>query len=118
MGQVAVDVVVAVRYDTKEPSNTRIYTNAREEVLDEILSAWVQDQIGRGKDSSPPNMKDVYTIKIGLVLEDDSFCTESDTGNKGLTAGIVMDVLGKLETIPVKELSELPKGTGQLPLPV
>jgi hypothetical protein len=77
------------------------------------LISWVQDQIGRGGDDSPRVERDVYVIKLGLILEDDSFCTESDTGNKGLTCGIVMAVFGDLgspsPSYRVKSLSERPK---------
>ena len=106
MSKVTIDVLVQVSYDMKDPSKTCIFTNARHEYLDEILCNWVQDQACRRRDLSEPVDRDVYTIKIGLILEDDSFCTESDTGNKGLTCGIVMDVLGRLAGLPVRSLEE------------
>jgi hypothetical protein len=36
-------------------------------------------------------------VEISLNLEDDSFGVRADTGNKGLTCGIVACVLGLLE---------------------
>ncbi len=62
----------------------------------------------KGADTTKLEEHDAYVIKIGLVIEDDSFCTESNTGNKGLTAGIIIDVLRKLKTIPVKTLADRP----------
>ena len=110
MTQVAVDILVIIRYDLLKSASTCIYTNARTDnnALEDILSTWVQGQLGRGEDPSPAVERDVYTIKLGLVIEDDSFCTEADTGNKGLTCGIVVDVLQNLKSTPVKNLSERP----------
>jgi len=109
MPHVRVDILTVIRYASNEPDKTCIFTNAKKEALEEIISTWVQDQIGRGRDSNEPINRDLYVIKIGLGLEDDSFATESNTGNKDLTCGIVMDVLCRLSTLTVKGLSELPK---------
>ncbi len=112
MSKVAVDVLVEIHFDAKDenPEKSCIYTNARLDngALEEIITGWIQDQIGRGEDPAIPVERDLYKIKIGLVIEDDSFCTESDTGNKGLTCGIVMAVLKDLERIPKRALSDRP----------
>lgn len=110
MSKVAVDVLVEIHFPMKEGETPTIYTNARtdNDALEDILSTWVQHQIGRGEDKSEPVQRDLYKIKIGLVVEDDSFCTEADTGNKGLTAGLVMEVFRDLKKIPVKTLAERP----------
>lgn len=105
MGKIAVDILIKIGYSFSNPEQTVIKTNARKEALDELLSNWVQDQMFTGADPAEPAEKDPYEIKIGLVLENDQFHTESDTGNRGLTCGIVMDVLRRLETIPVLPLS-------------
>jgi hypothetical protein len=106
-----VDIVVDIRYSFQEGVPTCIFTNARtdNDTLDDILSTWIRGQIGRGEDPSPPVERDIYTVKLGLSLDDDTFCTESNTGNKGLTCGIVMGVLGDLKTIPIKTLAERPE---------
>lgn len=109
MSLAPVDVLIVVSFDVTDPTKTCIFTNARTEALEELLSNWLQDQIGRGSDGKPAMERDVYTIEIGLFLDDDSFCTASDTGNKGLTAGIMMEVMRDLKTIPVKALAERPK---------
>lgn len=103
MTQVVVDVVIVIVYNFEDASKSCIYTNARtdNDAIEDILSSWIQNQIGQGADPSPRVERDVYTVRIGLVIEDDSFCTESDTGNRGLTAGIVMAVLGMLPRIPM-----------------
>lgn len=110
--KVAVDVLVEIHFDAKneDPQSTTIYTNARLDngALEEIITTWIQDQMGRGADPEKAVERDLYKIKLGLVLDGDYFCTESDTGNKGLTCGIVMAVLKDLEKIPKKALSERP----------
>lgn len=98
------DVLVVIEYRLNEPDRSVIRTNARPERLEEIISAWVQDQIGRGKDAREPARREVYTIKIGLRVADDAFGTESDTGNAGLTCGLVMDVLPRLDRLLVVDL--------------
>jgi len=98
------DVLVEIEYHLNDPGRSVIRTNARSERIEEILSAWVRDQIGRGKDPRPPDRRDVYTIKIGLRIDDDAFGTESDTGNAGLTCGLVMDILPRLGRLQVVDL--------------
>ncbi len=107
MGTVRADIVVEIHYDLKKPEQTIIKTNARKEALEEILEAWLLDQVGRGQDGRQPARRDVYLVRIGLDLSDDTFFTESDTGNSALTCGLIMDVLARLE-----KLSVLPLGAG------
>ena len=99
-----VDIFVEIAYDINDPNKTTIKTNAKKERVEDLLASWVQDQIGRGDDDRVANKKDMYTINIGLDLSDDTFFTESDTGNKGLTCGIVMDVFRQLGTLSVQPL--------------
>jgi len=99
------DVVLEICCDINNPEKTVIKTNAKKEALREILEAWLSCQIGQGKDESEPNRHDTYKIKIQLDLTDDTFYTDSDTGNKGLTCGIVMDVSERLDKIKVLDLS-------------
>jgi len=61
-----------------------------------IIEAFLQDQIGKGKDESKRNEKDVYHVKLRWHPENDTIVVKSDTGNKGLTAGILMAYLKKL----------------------
>ncbi|MBI1999230.1 MAG: hypothetical protein HYS74_01070 [Parcubacteria group bacterium] len=99
------DVVLEIYFDINNPEKTVIKTNAKEEALEEILEAWLYCQIGQGKDESKPNRQDTYKIKIQLDLSDDTFYTNSNTGNKGLTCGIIMDVFKRLGQIEVLNLS-------------
>lgn len=87
------DILLEIKFNMKDPNKTVIETNAKPEVVEELLVDWVQMQMGQGSDGSKAEDREVYTIRIGLRLEDDCFGTESDTNNKGLTCGIIMDVI-------------------------
>jgi len=101
------DIQVSLAFNMKDPKASTIRTNAKREALEEILEAWCHAQVGAGPDPNPANQAEVYNITIGLWLADDSFGTDADTGNKGLTAGIVMDVLANhLEDVTVTGLGE------------
>ena len=97
-------IVLKIAFDERHPEKTTIKTNARKEAIEEILEAWLSCQIG-GKDKSKPKKKSVYQIEIQLDLSDDSFVTHSDTGNKGLTCGIIIDVFKRLKQLKVLALS-------------
>lgn len=99
------DIIIEIVYNLKEPDKTEIKTNAKKEALEEILGAWLTDQVGKGRDDRKPVKKEEYRVVIGLNLNDDSFLTNSDTGNKGLTCGIVMSVFNRLDGIKVSNLS-------------
>ena len=99
------DVVLKINFNLNEPDKTVIKTNARKEAISEILEAWLSCQVGQGKDSREPNRKDEYEIVIKLDLSDDTFFTNSDTGNKSLTCGLVMNVFNRLDQITVTTLS-------------
>lgn len=91
MGSFIPDVEISFTYH--EPANLfgNVRTNIKPESVEEILDNWLYNQMGKGEDNSEPSKQDRYNIRIGLDLRDDSFGTESDTKNKGLTTGIVME---------------------------
>lgn len=97
-------VTADIAFDIGNPEKTIIRTDLKKEGLEEVLSEFVRSQIGEGKDGSEPNERDVYSIKVSLDLSGDSFSVESDTGNKGLTLGIVMDVLKRLDSIAIQPI--------------
>jgi hypothetical protein len=66
----------------------------------------LRGQIGQGEDKSEPNKKKEYQIDIRVDLNYDRFNTLSDTGNKSLTCGMVMDIIGKLGKITILGLDE------------
>ena len=77
------------------PEGYRIKSNIASERIPEILGEYLHAVIGAGEDVAEPNQQGGYRIRIELDLEDDTFRTKSDTGNAGLTAGIVLEVFQK-----------------------
>lgn len=99
------DIVVVIKFNIEEPENTLIKTNVKKKAVNEILENWIRSQLGAGKDDSKSVEKDIYEIVIKLDLGGDIFHTSSDTGNKSLTCGLVMDVFTNLKKIPVHSLT-------------
>lgn len=63
----------------------------------EVLEAAIRSQLGAGRDDAKPNESDVFHINVKWRPEDDGIVIESDTGNKSLTCGLLMDLLRRLE---------------------
>lgn len=98
------DIVVDIEYDIAQPIRTIIKTNAKREMIVEILEDWILDQIDRGASTGVAVERGSYHITIGLELATDGFATRSDTGNEGLTCGIVMQVIGILDALTVQPI--------------
>jgi len=91
------DLFIEINYPINEPEKYSINSNVKEKKIKDLLLEWTRGQMGRGEDSSSPNDVDVYHIRIEIDLSYDTFTCKSDTGNKGLTAGIVMDVIKRIK---------------------
>jgi hypothetical protein len=104
MSLVPVHIVLDITFNLAKPAESTIRTNAKPEVVEELIANWLRDQMGRGKDNAQPVLKSEYKIKIGLDLSDDTFYTESDTGNKSLTCGLVMCLLKHLDKVAILPL--------------
>ena len=96
---------IKIIFNVKKPRETVIETNVKTEALDELFAYFMHSQIGAGKDESKPNEKDVYEITIQIDLADDTLKIHSDTGNKGLTAGIVTDTWSRIDDLSIQHLS-------------
>ena len=83
-------------YSPENPDGFQIDSNIKAEFYEEVLSGFLQTQIGQGEDPSPSSDLDEYHIEIKLSMTDDTYYSKSDTGNMGLTAGIIMDVMNRL----------------------
>lgn len=83
-------------YSPEAPHDFKINSNIKAELQEEVLSDFLQAQIGQEEETSPAVELDTYHIKIQLDLTTDTYYSKSDTGNAGLTAGIIMDVLNRL----------------------
>jgi len=90
-------ISVQITYPIEHPERHSIETDMKEDKVVDLLSEWLRDQTGKGADYREANDADVYHITISMELANDSFSTKSDTGNDGLTVGIVADVLKRLK---------------------
>ncbi|MDO8443564.1 MAG: hypothetical protein Q7S78_01070 [Candidatus Azambacteria bacterium] len=98
------DVRLEIIYKFNDHGNDLIRTNAKKEMISEILGNWMCSQIGRGENRGKRNEIDSYQIVIELDLRDDTFYTTSNTGNAGLTAGIIIDIVERLKEIEIVNL--------------
>lgn len=90
------DLYLELGYDMKEGIATIIDTNIKKNCIDDFLEDWLSCQ-GGSKDERAPNKQRHYHIRISADLSDDTFYTKSDTGNEGLTVGIIWGSFGKLK---------------------
>lgn len=92
------DLYIDITYPINTPDKYEIKTNIKSEKVKDTLCEYIQGIFGRGgKDSRIAKELDVYHITIEVDLSDDSFIVKSDTGNTGLTDGIIMDVIARME---------------------
>lgn len=89
----AADAWVKITYNVKTDDFAPLETNLKPERVDEVLGEWLRGQLGQGKDDSPLIEREQYRIELDLDLSTDTFTTRSDTGNKGLTCGLVMHLM-------------------------
>ncbi len=104
MSHVPVHIVLDITYNLAEPVKSIIRTNAKPKRVEGLIANWLRDQMGRGKDDAPANKKSEYKIKIGLDLTNDTFYTESDTGNKSLTCGLIISLFKCLDRLTILPL--------------
>ena len=89
------DIVIEMSFDMKRET-VQIKTNAKHEVVEQLLYDYLHTQIGSGRDDSTPEDHDIYKITIGVELADDSWGSTHNCGNKGLREGIIMQVINLL----------------------
>jgi hypothetical protein len=91
------DLYINITYPVNKPDEYKIESNIREELLSDMLCELIQSQIGTEEDKRKAKKRKIYHIRIDLDLNYDEFEITSDTGNKGLTTGIVMDVIARMK---------------------
>jgi len=89
-------IFVRIKYDTKKENITLEKTDIKKERICDFLEDWLLTQVGAGEDKRKVVERDVYNVNISCDLTNDNFYVKSDTNNDGLTAGIVMALLSKL----------------------
>lgn len=98
---------------TWEPATDtwKIYTNAKDEALEEILAAYIHSKVGSGGKDEPKVDRKRYDVGLGLWLEDDSFGTRHNCGSFSLALGLVVEAWRRLP-IKAEPLSAYEKGEG------
>jgi hypothetical protein len=87
------DITIEMDFTVKDES-VIIRTNAKHEKVQELLEDYLHSIVGAGKDSAPPETRDIYKIAIGVELAaGDVWGSSHDCGNKGLRDGIIMRIL-------------------------
>lgn len=84
-----------IKYNINE-NKCEFYGDVNKEGMGEIVSSWIQLQIGAGEDNTPSEQHDIYQIEIDWYPEDDSFVCRHNCGNKSLREGILMRALQDL----------------------
>jgi hypothetical protein len=73
-------------------------TDIKEDKLSEIISDFLRTQMGLGSDERKANELDTYEITLTLDLADgDTFHLKSNTGNDGLTTGIILEYFNRIK---------------------
>lgn len=88
-------LTLGIKFDINK-DKVEFYGNINEDGMEAIITNWIQGQIGKGKDNTPANQRDVYNIEIDWYPEDDRLVCRHNCGNKGLREGILMRVLQDL----------------------
>lgn len=95
------DIVIEMAFNVMT-ERVEIKTNAKREVVGELIGDYLHSQVGTGKDTTPAEKHPVYNITIGVELDDDSWGSSHNCGNKGLREGILMRVMSILSNEPAK----------------
>lgn len=87
---------IDIEFPIGKPEELKVRSDVREDRRAELIWEFLRSQMGAGADNSPPAERDVYHIRMDIDLSEDRFSVRSDTGNKGLRDGILMDVARRL----------------------
>lgn len=83
--------IIEIQYDI-EKGDYNLNSNLKYKGISEVLGSYIRTQFGKGEDDSKPNEKDCYNLQLGWEPKNDKLIFSSDTGNKGLDLGILLDV--------------------------
>lgn len=90
-------IYINLTYPINDSKNFKIKTNAKPELVSELIFDFIHGQIGAGKDERPAKDLEVYHIDLSVDLTDDTWRTSHDTGNLGLRDGILMNVAQRID---------------------
>lgn len=84
--------VLEIKY-TIETGKAEFGGNLKKNARKELIEAFLTGQIGAGEDKTPPEERETYSIRLEWFPEDDRIEVGSNTGNKGLRDGILLQIL-------------------------
>jgi len=84
-----------IQYDVKKDEFI-VNGDLNREGRSEVIEGFLRGQMGKGRDRTKPEKRDVYHITLNWYPENDRIEVSSDTGNKGLREGILMRYLARL----------------------
>lgn len=101
------DLEIQITFPVKPGLKPSIKTNAKPEAVSEILTTWVRQQpTNRLSDTSAASVRDEYRVSIYVDLTEDWLVEDSNTGNRDLTAGIVLETLRDLAQVSIAPLEQ------------
>lgn len=97
------DITIELTF-TLATSQATIRTNAKHELVANLLGEYLQSIMGagQGKDATPPEQRDVYTITLGIELADDAWGSSHNCGNRGLRDGLILRIYQLMSEDPAK----------------
>lgn len=105
------DILFEIKYPMDNPEEFEMRTNAKTAAIEELLTDYIRaSHMGKGKDPSEPEQRDEYEITLGFEVGTDSWGTNHNCGNKGLVAGIVMEILKRVNAGQVKGIKPFSDG--------
>jgi len=81
-----------VKYNVKD-NKFETFGNLKKKAMMELVEEFLRLQMGQGEDLVPPRDLATYTIKLEWYPENDGITVVSNTGNRGLRDGILMEFL-------------------------
>ncbi|MCL4406245.1 MAG: hypothetical protein M1586_01025 [Patescibacteria group bacterium] len=95
-------LIARISFDCEHQDQTQVFTNAKDEALTDMLTEYLRSQMGTGEDKNPAAEKNHFSVEVSLDLSEDIFQTKTDTGNKGLTCGIIAQVIDLIDSGAIK----------------
>ncbi len=91
--------LIHFKYDIRREEPLDLETDLNPEQMFKVLLGYVNYQLGKTEGESGPLEREVYEITFGIDVEKERFGIYSDTENPGLTGGIVLKSIERLEEL-------------------
>ena len=102
------DLYIEFDYSLLDKSSTVLNTNIKESYIDDFLADVYHAQIASAPDHRKANERDIYNVLIRCDLFHDNINISSNTGNEGLTTGIIGDTIAnwKFSDSPLEQIAK------------